>query len=367
MTRDAFLSARVVFALLVGSLGLAFVLVLIGAPDGASFLDVVRGAVLSTGAAYGAHASTSAGKAQVLAAASPLLISLLPLAGAWWLVRRSAIRLDWVGAAAVSGGLAMFGLAEWANGLHGVAVNAPVAGVGLALALAVIGTLGWAADRWGFVRRPVDLLICAALGLVLVGLATELVTWLSYSGGGGGGVAWHTELTLAIAYAPNVGVAAVALGLGGGLAVTGISPEYFTFVARFAGEGPTANFGAPHGQGDWAQALHLPGLVCVYVLAPLLVIALAYVTSRLRSRGERVVWASGLTILFVGASVAASMRLSVNYEGFELAGSLAPTWWGRLAALMALPLGLALAQVRSATEPGLDVGDRTRELSREVS
>lgn len=367
MNRDAFLGARLLLAFLGGSLALSFALVLVGAPDHATFGPMVRAAVLSVGSAYGANGSMSIGNAVLSATAHPLLVSLLPVAGSWWLLRRAPVRPEWVGAAAGTAGLMLLGMVEWANGVHGVSVDAGLAGLGLALAVGLTGGLAWAVRRPAPVGRALDLVMVAALGVVLLGLAAEVVAWVSESGGGTGHVPMQTEIALAVAYAPNAGVGALALGLGGGLAVTGISSEYSTFVARFAGDGPTANFGAPHGEGAWAHALHLPGLVSVFVLAPVLVLATAWSARRLRDRAELMIWSAGLVVLYLGLSVLASVRLGVGYDGFELVGSLAPTVWGRVAGLLAVPAGFAVfLMTRSASEPGLDVGDRTRELSREV-
>jgi hypothetical protein len=368
MARDAFLAARLLLVFLGVSLGLAFVLVLVGSSDQAGFSDIVKGAVLAVGAGFGGTISERVGGATLSATATPLLIAFVPAIVAWLLLRRASLRIEWVGAVATCAGLGTWGMVAWANGWDRLTVNAPVAGGGVAAAIVVVGALARSSRRWPVMGRPLDLVALAAAGLVLLGLVTELACGLSAGGHGSGHVPVHTQIPLAIAYAPNVGVAALALGLGGGLSVTGISSEYFAFVGRFVGDGPVARFGAPHGEGPWADALHLPGLVSVFLLAPLLVLTVAGTTRWLRTRGELIAWAVALGALVVGSALAAAAAVSVDYEGFVLGGSLDPTWWGRLAGLSAIPLGLAVfALTRSAGQPRLDVGDSTRELSREVS
>lgn len=368
MARDALLAARLLAVFLGLGLGLAFVLVLIGSSDQAGFGDLIHGTVLAVGAAFGGHISDTVGGATLSASACPLLVALVPTVTNWLLLRRAPVRVEWVGAAAVCAGLGMYGLVEWAKGWHHLAVDGPVAGLGVAVAIIAVGGLAWSAGRWPVLRRPVDLVALAVVGLIVLGLMVELICGLTANGNGSGRVPLHTQIALAIAYAPNAGVASLALGLGGGLAVTGISSEYFTFVGRFVGDGPVAQFGAPRGEGPWAAVLHLPGLVSVFVLAPLLVITLGWSARWLRTRGELIAWAVGLGAFLIGSAFAATVTVSADYEGFVLAGSLDPTWWGRLAGLTAIPLGLvAFALSRSASQPGLDVGDRTRELSREVS
>lgn len=368
MARDAFLAARLLLAFVGVSLGLAFILVLVGSSAGAGFGDLLRGTALAAGAGFGGHISERVGGATLSAAANPLLLAFVPALVSWIVLRRSPVRLEWVGAVAICAGLGIYGSVAWANGWHHLSVNASVAAVAVAVAIAVVGAVAWSADRWPVVRRPFDLVAFAAVGLIVLGLATELICGLTANGHGAGRVPLHTQIALAIAYSPNAGVAALALGLGGGLAVTGINSEYFTFVGRFVGDGPVAQFGTAHGEGPWADALHLPGLVSVFALAPMLVLAVAWSATRLRTRGELIAWALGLTALIVGSAVAAAAAVSVDYDGFVLAGSLDPTWWGRLAGLTAIPLGLAaFVLTRSTGQPRLDVGDRTRELSREVS
>lgn len=368
MVRDELLAARLLCVFLGLSFALAFVLVLLGASGHAGVQDLLRGAVLAMGAAFGGHGSVRVGGATLSATASPLLIAFLPVVVTWVMVRRSQMRLEWIGAAAVCAGLAVVGLLAWVNGWRGLSVNAVGSGAGAAGVLVGVGGLGWSAGRWPFLRRPLDLIAAAALGLVVLGLATELICGLTSNGGGSGRVPVHTQIALAIAYAPNAGVAALVLGLGGGFAVTGISTQYFAFVGRFVGDGPVARFGAPHGESAWADALHLPGLVSVFVLAPIFVLAVAWSTRWLRTRRELAAWALGLAVLVIGSGFAAVPALSVDYDGFVLGGSLDPTWWGRLAGLTAIPLGLAaFVLTRSASQPRLDVGDGARELSREVS